>query len=86
MPNKEPRGKHRPRVAITVGDINGIGPEVILKCLADHRIFRFFVPVVVGSISTLRTHAEMLGMTDVDFRVVFHPMSASHQPVPSYWT
>lgn len=37
------------RVGITQGDINGIGPEVIIKTLADQRMSELFVPVVYGS-------------------------------------
>ena len=37
------------RVGITQGDINGIGPEVIIKALADPRMSELFVPVVYGS-------------------------------------
>lgn len=37
------------RVGITQGDINGIGPEVIIKALADPRMSGLFVPVVYGS-------------------------------------
>lgn len=56
------RDRFKPRIAITIGDINGIGPEVVLKCLADKRIYRFFTPVVVGSASALEAHASMLGL------------------------
>lgn len=37
------------RVGITQGDINGIGPEVIIKALADSRMSELFVPVIYGS-------------------------------------
>ena len=37
------------RVGITQGDVNGIGPEVIIKTLADPRMSELFVPVVYGS-------------------------------------
>jgi len=60
----------RPRVAITIGDINGIGPEVVLKCLNDRRILKFFVPIIVGPISTIRAQAEVLGLKDLEFRSV----------------
>ena len=36
-------------VGITQGDSNGIGYEVIIKALADERIFESFTPVVYGS-------------------------------------
>ena len=29
---------HKPRIGITLGDLNGVGPEVVIKALADHRM------------------------------------------------
>lgn len=37
------------RVAISVGDLNGIGPEVILKTFEDARMFDFCTPVVFAN-------------------------------------
>lgn len=37
------------KVGITQGDINGIGPEVIIKALADQRMSELFIPVIYGS-------------------------------------
>ncbi len=37
------------RVGISVGDLNGIGPEVILKTFADNRMFDFCTPVVFAN-------------------------------------
>ncbi len=70
MVEKPSRGRFRPRVAISIGDINGVGPEVILKCLSDRRIYRFFSPLVVGSAAALEAHASMLGMKKVSIRRV----------------
>ena len=53
-----------PRVAVTMGDMNGIGPEVIIRTLADSRIRRFLRPVVFGSSHVLRYHARAIGMTE----------------------
>lgn len=39
----------RPLVGISVGDINGIGPEVILKTLQDNRILDICIPVIYAS-------------------------------------
>ena len=39
-----------PRLAITMGDINGIGPEIIVKALARTETNRPCRPLVVGSI------------------------------------
>ena len=37
------------RVGISVGDVNGIGIEVILKTFEDARMMEFCTPIVFGS-------------------------------------
>jgi len=37
------------RVGISIGDLNGIGPEVILKTFEDNRMFDFCTPVVFAN-------------------------------------
>lgn len=58
--------KERPiRVGITIGDINGIGPEVIIKSLSDNRIYSNFSPVIYGS-NKVFSHYKKL-MNDIEF-------------------
>ncbi len=38
-----------PIIGITIGDINGIGPEIILKTFHDHRIANYCTPVIFAS-------------------------------------
>src|SRR5262245_4542491 len=47
-----------PRIAVTMGDPAGIGPEVCLHLLADEAIARQCVPVVFGDAGILRRVAE----------------------------
>lgn len=63
----------RPRIAITLGDPNGIGPEVVLKSLLDTRLFKYIDPVLIGSADVLHHHASLLGLHDFKFRVIQHP-------------
>jgi 4-hydroxythreonine-4-phosphate dehydrogenase len=58
------------RVAITLGDPNGIGPEVVLKSLHDPGLMPSMTPVVIGSAHVLRVHADVLGFSDLDIHVV----------------
>jgi 4-hydroxythreonine-4-phosphate dehydrogenase len=44
----------KPRLAITMGDAAGIGPEVIIKALADPAVWEWSSPVVVGDVETIR--------------------------------
>ena len=41
--------KNKIVVGISLGDINGIGIEVILKTFADLRMLEFFTPILFGS-------------------------------------
>ena len=40
-------------VGISIGDLNGIGGEVVLKTFEDARILDFCTPVIFGSMKTL---------------------------------
>ena len=49
----------RPRLAVTVGDPAGVGPEVVLKALADQEIVSLCQPLLVGDLRHLqRTTAD----------------------------
>ncbi len=48
------------KVAITHGDINGVGYEVILKTFADSRMFDFCTPIVYGSTKVASYHKKLL--------------------------
>ena len=53
------------RVGISVGDINGIGPEVIIKALHDNRLLLDCTPIIYASSKTLNFHKKQLN--DLDF-------------------
>ena len=62
--------RNRPRIAITLGDPNGIGPEVVLKSLLDARLFKYISPVLVGNAQILREHADRLGLHELRTQVL----------------
>jgi len=43
----------KPRLIITMGDVNGIGPEILAKALANKALHRMCRPVVAGSVTAL---------------------------------
>jgi 4-hydroxythreonine-4-phosphate dehydrogenase len=47
-------------VGITLGDINGIGPEVIIKTLEDERIFKFCSVVIYGQKNVISFYTRHL--------------------------
>lgn len=48
------------RVAITHGDLNGVGYEVILKTFGDSRMFDICTPIVYGSTKVASYHKKLL--------------------------
>lgn len=48
------------RIGFTIGDINGIGPEVLIKALSDHRILNYCTPVIFGSNKVLSFYKKLL--------------------------
>lgn len=41
----------KPRIAITIGDFNGIGPEVALKAISNAKVNKLFEPILVGPLN-----------------------------------
>ncbi len=50
----------KPIVGITLGDYNGIGPEVIIKTLEDERLYRFCTVVVYGQKNVISYYTKLL--------------------------
>lgn len=50
------------RVGISVGDINGVGPEIILKTFQDNRMLDFCTPVVFASAKTISHQRKELNL------------------------
>lgn len=51
-----------PKVGITIGDINGIGPEVLLKALATGRVNKICTPIIYGSGKHLNKYKNIINM------------------------
>ena len=51
-----------PRIAITMGDPAGIGPEVVLKAVAEPEIQRVCIPIIIGDAQLLAHTARTLDL------------------------
>jgi 4-hydroxythreonine-4-phosphate dehydrogenase len=69
----------RPRVAITMGDAAGIGPEIVVKSLADERAFAWCVPVVLGDARILERALDLTGVR-LRLRTIDRPAEARGEP------
>ncbi len=62
MAQVENGARAKPAIAISMGDPCGIGPEVVVKALADPRIYAACRPVVVGNAYAMERAATMTGL------------------------
>ncbi len=58
------------RVGISIGDINGIGLEVIIKTFLDNRMMEICTPIVYGSSKVTSFHLKALDIQDFSFNVI----------------
>lgn len=62
--------KLKPRIGITVGDLNGIGIEVILKTLNDNRILNYCTPIIYGSTKAISFHRKALNIDTPNYSII----------------
>lgn len=51
----------RPKIAITMGDATGVGPEVVMKSLAHRELYAHCRPIVIGDAERLRAAGHLVG-------------------------
>jgi 4-hydroxythreonine-4-phosphate dehydrogenase len=64
------------KVGISIGDINGIGLEVILKTLSSSTILDYCTPIVYGNTKVASFYRKALELSDFSFNVITHPDQA----------
>ena len=62
------------KVGISVGDLNGIGPEIILKTFEDSRMLEFCTPVIFASVKTMSFFKKHCNST-----INFHGINDTNQ-------
>jgi 4-hydroxythreonine-4-phosphate dehydrogenase len=71
----------KPLLAVTLGDVAGIGPEIVAKTLLQHPELRGeFVPVVIGDRAAMSRAVEAIGFRPSAVHVVSDPSQATNDP------
>ena len=58
------------KIGITVGDINGVGLEVIIKTLEDKRILELCTPIIYGSSKVISYHKNIVNQNDFELHSI----------------
>tara|TARA_B100000900_G_scaffold412430_1_gene434193 strand:+ start:1993 stop:3066 length:1074 start_codon:yes stop_codon:yes gene_type:complete len=69
------------RLGVSIGDINGIGMEVIIKTFMDKRMHDLCTPVIFGSSKVASFHRKAMGIEDFSLNVVENPSKAKNKKV-----
>jgi 4-hydroxythreonine-4-phosphate dehydrogenase len=60
----------KPVIGISCGDINGIGPEVIIKTFADHRLLDHCTPVIFASNKLINFYRKAVSDTHFNYQSI----------------
>lgn len=55
------------KIGISIGDINGIGPEIIIKALSNPAVTRICTPIIYGSSKVLSYHKNIVPEANFPF-------------------
>lgn len=72
--NKEQSNQDSPqkkwKVGISIGDINSISIEIIIKTLRDERMFNYCIPIIYGSSRVVSYHRKVLQEEDFTYNII----------------
>lgn len=69
------------KIGISIGDINGVGPEVIIKALQNPQILNLCTPIIFGSTKVLSYHKNIVDQSDMSFLSVSSAKHASDNKI-----
>lgn len=58
------------KIGISIGDVNGIGLEIIIKTLADNAIYNYCTPIVYGHTKVASFHRKTTEVEELSFNVI----------------
>ncbi|HEY1020882.1 MAG TPA: 4-hydroxythreonine-4-phosphate dehydrogenase PdxA, partial [Flavisolibacter sp.] len=78
---------NKPVIGISCGDINGIGPEVIIKTFSDHRILEYCTPVIFASAKLLNFYRKAVPDAHFNYQSIrdFSKLSPKQVNILSCW-
>ncbi|MEO6069270.1 MAG: 4-hydroxythreonine-4-phosphate dehydrogenase PdxA [Chitinophagaceae bacterium] len=71
----------KPVIGISCGDLNGIGPEIIIKTFADHRILEQCTPVIFGSNKLFNFYRKAMPDTNFAYQNIKDFSRVNHKQV-----
>ena len=71
--------EHKPVIGVSIGDINGIGIELVIKSFADSRILDICTPVVFGNNKVINFYRKSLPEFNINFTSIRDVSRVNHK-------
>ncbi len=71
----------KPIIGISIGDLNGVGPEVIIKTFSDQRMLEQCIPVIFASDKTINYYRKNLGQGHFNYERIKDFKDLKHKQV-----
>lgn len=68
----------KPVIGITIGDAAGVGPEIIVKALAEKEVYNICSPVVIGDLGIMKRAVSIVGK-NLTCRAIDDVLSGGHE-------
>ena len=76
--------ENKPVIGFSCGDINGIGPEIIIKAVGDNRILDICTPVIFGSNKLINYYRKNLPEINFNFLSIKDLARINHRQINIY--
>jgi 4-hydroxy-L-threonine phosphate dehydrogenase PdxA len=74
--------KENTKIAITMGDLSGIGPELIIRTFEDPRMLNQFTPVIYGSVKAINFYRRLLNIEKFNSMIPLHVPKFQNSVIP----
>src|SRR5687768_5077952 len=74
----------KPVIGISVGDLNGIGTELIIKAFSDHRLLELCTPVIFASNKVINFYKKLMPDYNFNYQSIKDFSKINHRQVNIY--
>ncbi|RCH56736.1 4-hydroxythreonine-4-phosphate dehydrogenase PdxA [Mucilaginibacter hurinus] len=67
------------KVGISIGDVNGVGLEIIIKTLSESKVYDYCTPIVYGHTKVASFYRRLSNAHEFNFNVITSPAQATHR-------
>ncbi len=72
---------NKPVIGLTIGDLNGIGTELIIKTISDHRLLELFTPVIFASNKVINFYRKSVPEINFNYQSIKEFNRINHKQV-----